>query len=58
MLFTSEQVVLGSDPTSLKDLASSGVEDTTKCASSFRMVRIADDADCAFVMANEATLFP
>lgn len=58
VLFTSEQVILGSDPTNLKDLASSGTADTTKCASSFRAVRIPDGSDCAYVLANVATLFP
>ena len=55
---SSEQVVLGSDPTNLKDLTKPGVADPTACASYFRMVRVADDADCAFVIANKATLFP
>ncbi len=55
---SSEQVVLGSDPTNLKDLTKPGVADPTECASYFRMVRIADDADCAFVTANKGTLFP
>lgn len=58
VLFTSEQVILGSDPANLKDLAASGVEDTTQCASTFRAVRIPDGSDCAYVLANAATLFP
>ena len=56
--FVSEQVILESDPTSIKDLASQAATDTTPCASFFRMKRLDAGSDCAFVIASFATLFP
>jgi hypothetical protein len=56
--FVSEQVILESDPPSLKDLASDATTDPSHCVSYFEMARVPDDADCAYVNENFATLFP
>jgi hypothetical protein len=56
--FESEQIILGSDPENLKELASQATTDSTPCASFFRMKRVPDSADCALLKESFATLFP
>lgn len=56
--FESEQVILASDPPTIKDLASQATTDNTPCASYFRMVRVPAGSDCTYVNDNFATLFP
>jgi hypothetical protein len=58
--FTSEQSVLASDPASLKDSADATQTSTDPalCSSYFRMARVPDTADCAYVNAEKDTLFP
>ena len=55
--FTSEQIILDSNPTTLKSLAAQTANvDPDACASNFALVRVASTATCADVLAN-ATLF-
>ncbi len=55
--FTSEQVILDSNPTSLKALAAqTAIVDPDACDSTFTLVRVAAAAACADVLAN-STLF-
>ncbi|XXX80831.1 hypothetical protein WMF30_18925 [Sorangium sp. So ce134] len=57
--FASEQSVLDTDPPSLKasTAASRTYPDPEECNSTFVMVRIPDDADCAWIEAAAETLF-
>jgi hypothetical protein len=55
--FSSEQVILSSNPASLKALAEqTAIVDPALCASTFTMVRVPAEATCTSVTAN-ATLF-
>ena len=55
--FSSEQVILDSNPTSLKALAAqTAIVDPDACASTFTLVRVAATAACADILAN-STLF-
>jgi hypothetical protein len=56
--FASDQVVVASDPASLKDQEQSSSVDTAPCSSYFRMARVPDGSDCAYVMSQVETLFP
>lgn len=64
--FTTEQNVVGSNPSNLADLYAQGGQsgaDPTACSSTFTMVKLADAVDggaavtCEWVRANETTLF-
>ena len=63
MTFASDQVLVESDPPEIKTLyaASTTYADSMACSSTFVMVKLPADAagavDCAWVRANEATLF-
>jgi hypothetical protein len=51
--FTSEQIVLDSNPATLKPLAAqTAITDPLPCASTYTAVRVAAEASCADVLAN------
>lgn len=53
----AEQVMLESDPASLKDLDSPVFPDSDPDEHTFQAVRIPADADCAWIVANACNLF-
>jgi len=56
--FSSEQVVLDSNPAIIKNQSPSGSTDPEACNSHFDAVRLSASADCQYVVDNAATLFP
>ncbi len=56
--FHTDQVFIGSDPQALKALAPEASADPDPCKSSFHMVRVADDADCEWLLEHEKELLP
>lgn len=57
IVWGSEQVYLGSDPENIAELASQAFPDPDASKHTFQLVRIPDDADCAYVNANACNLF-
>lgn len=56
--FSSEQNVLESNPTVIKDQSPKGTVDPVQCNSHFDAVRLPASADCQYVVDHAATLFP
>jgi hypothetical protein len=56
--YDSRQVVLASDPATIKSMSPTTTVDPEACHSTFQMVRVAADMDCATLKAQEVTLFP
>jgi hypothetical protein len=59
MGYASDQTLLETVPATIKTLysAAKATTDPAPCSSTFAMVKVADSADCAWVRANQATLF-
>jgi hypothetical protein len=56
--YDSKQNVLESDPALIKQMSPTTSVDTEPCHSTFQMLRVPADADCATLKAQELTLFP
>ena len=56
--FHTDQIFINADPQALKALAPKASADPDPCKSSFHMVRIADDADCKWIVEHRKELFP
>jgi hypothetical protein len=56
--YAAREVVLESDPASIKAMSPTTSVDPDACHSTFKMVRVAADMDCATLKAQELTLFP
>lgn len=56
--FSSEQVILDSNPIVIKNQSPKGSPDPVACDSHFDAVRLPASADCQYVVSNTATLFP
>ena len=56
--FEPEEIILASDPESIKDTSPTSARDPDECRSQFAMARAPDTADCAWVNDNVSSLFP
>ncbi len=56
--FDLAEHVIGSDPALIAQLTPEAFPDPEPCWSTFRMVRVPDEADCAWLEAELVTLFP
>jgi hypothetical protein len=57
IVWGSEQVYLGSDPSTIADLASQAFPDPDANEHTFQLVRVPDGSDCAYITANACNLF-
>lgn len=56
--YNSEQIILESDPASIKQLSPEAHADPVACHSTFTITHVPDTADCAWVLSHLSTLFP
>lgn len=56
--YNSEQIILESNPASIKQLSPQAHADPVACHSTFVIARVPDTADCTWVLNHESTLFP
>ncbi len=55
--FFTDQIAIGAEPKTILTVMPQSFADPDPCRSRFEMVRIPDDADCAWVLEHEAELF-
>jgi hypothetical protein len=57
IVWGSEQIYLGSDPSTIADLASQAFPDPDPNTHTFQLVQVPDDADCAYINTTACNLF-